>query len=151
MNKNEYKLSEEIIALSIAKSWDAAKLEWVLHEVYMADEPDQCLCGHFPIIEMCILKNKKNSKKAVVGNCCVKKFLGLRSDKIFQSLKKVKRDNAKSFNPETIDHAFNNRWITSWDRKFYFDIWRLRSLSQKQMEHKLRINRMVLHRFSART
>jgi len=54
---SEFRLTTEIVARSASKVWDAAKLEWVLHEVYEADEPESCLCGHFPIIELCVLRN----------------------------------------------------------------------------------------------
>ena len=57
---SEYKLTEEIIKLSQSKLWDVAKSEWTLYEIYEADKPERCLCGHFPIIEICNLKNKLN-------------------------------------------------------------------------------------------
>ncbi len=37
---SEYKLTQEIIPLSVAGTWDEAKLEWTLEEVYEADEPE---------------------------------------------------------------------------------------------------------------
>ena len=87
---SQYKLSAEIVAQSEAQAWDEAKLEWKLDHIYWEEEPDTCLCGHYPINELCILRNAKNGNTALVGNCCVKKFMGLPSDKIFQSLKKSK-------------------------------------------------------------
>ncbi len=143
---SEYKLAKEIIALSEASNWDQAKLEWSLESIYKEDEPDTCLCGHFPIIEICILRNKINSNTAIVGNCCVKKFIGLPSDKIFQAVKRVGKDDTKSLNAETIDHAFQNRWINEWEYKFYMDILRKRSLTDKQLSKKRQINRKVLSR-----
>jgi hypothetical protein len=86
---SEYQLTKEIVARSDAKVWDAAKLEWALEEVYESEEPDTCLCGHFPIIEICVLRNRVNKNTAIVGNCCVKKFIGLPSDRIFQAAKRV--------------------------------------------------------------
>ncbi len=137
---SEYKLTEEIIRLSESNIWDTAKLEWKLHEVYTVDNPQTCLCGHFPIIEICVLENSRNSEKAVVGNCCVKKFLGLSSDKIFQAIKRVRKDNQKSLNAEAIDYAFQKDWINEWEKKFYFDIMRKRILSTKQLSKKIQIN-----------
>jgi hypothetical protein len=67
----EFQLTTEIIARSVATTWDAAKLEWSLLEVYEAEEPETCLCGHFPIIELCVLSNRRNQAEATVGNCCV--------------------------------------------------------------------------------
>ena len=141
---SEYKLIEEIIKLSESKKWDSAKLEWGLSEIYEEDEPDTCLCGHFPIIEMCVLKNKINANLATVGNCCVKKFIGLPSDKIFQAVKRVRKNNNKSLNAEAIEHAFNKGWINTWERDFYLDIMRKRNLSDKQALKKLQVNERVM-------
>ena len=109
---SEYQLTAEIIKRSQAKVWDAAKLEWALKEVYEAEEPDTCLCGHFQIIEICALRNKLNGKGAVVGNCCVKKFVGLPSHKIFQAVKIVRKDTEKSLNAEAVQHAYDRDWIS---------------------------------------
>lgn len=140
----EYKLIQEIIALSDADTWEQAKLEWVLDGVYKEDESDTCLCGHFPIIEICELRNRFNNHTAIVGNCCVKKFLGLPSDKIFQAVSRVERDREKSLNAETIKHAYRQGWINEWEIKFYIDIIRKRNLSDKQLEKKIQINNRVL-------
>lgn len=43
--------------------------------MYEVDEPDTCLCGHSPIIEICVLTNILNGKVAEVGNRCGKRFL----------------------------------------------------------------------------
>ena len=51
----EFKLISEIISRSVADQWEEAKQEWTLKQIYMADEPEICLCGHYPIIECCIL------------------------------------------------------------------------------------------------
>ena len=50
-----YKLGREIIALSEADHWDLARLEWGIEDIYMQQEPEACLCGHFPINELCVL------------------------------------------------------------------------------------------------
>lgn len=128
----QFQLTTEIVKLSNAATWDAAKTEWQLLEVYEAEEPETCLCGHFPIIELCILQNNINTNQATVGNCCVKKFIGLPSDKIFQAVKRIRKDLGKSLNAEAIDHAFQRGWLSEWERNFYFDIMRKRSLTDKQ-------------------
>jgi hypothetical protein len=140
---SEYKLTEEIISRSEVDVWDRAKLEWSLYEVYVADEPETCLCGHFPIIEICTLRNRLNGKFATVGNCCVKKFIGLPSDKIFQAVKRVRKDTTRSLNAEAIEHAYEKDWINDWERKFYFDIMRKRNLTTKQAEKKVKINEKI--------
>lgn len=141
---SEYKLIEEIISLSQARTWDEAKLEWRLVEVYYQEKPDTCLCRHFPINEICVLHNIRNRRKTEVGNVCVKRFLGLPSDKIFQALRRVAKDEEKALNAEAVQHAHNRGWITNWEKDFYFDTMRKRKLSDKQLGKRRQINRLVL-------
>lgn len=141
---SEYKLTTEIINRSQSKVWDIAKLEWSLYQIYEADEPETCLCGHFPIIEICTLQNKLNGQFATVGNCCVKKFIGLPSDLIFQAVKRVRKDNQKSLNAEAIQHAFGKGWINEWEYNFSIDTMRKRNLSAKQLQTRMKVNDKML-------
>lgn len=148
----EFQLTREILARSTATVWDAAKLEWTLQEVFESDEPGTCLCGHYPIIEHCVLRNKTNDVFTTVGNCCVKKFMGLPSDLIFQAAKRVRLDASRSLNGEAIEHSRDNGWINDWEQEFYFRIMRKRSLSDKQAAKKRQINeRFLLRMRQART
>lgn len=79
---SQYQLTSEIVSRSVAYTWDEAILEWSLLEVYENDEPETCLCGHYPIMELCVLQNIRNQNQVTVDNCCVKEFTGLTSDKI---------------------------------------------------------------------
>ena len=142
---SEYRLTQGIIELSDAKIWDDAKLEWRLAEVYEAEEPDTCLCGHFPIIEICVLHNVINGNTTIVGNCCVRKFIGLPSDKIFQAIKRLRKNNEKSLNAEAIQYAREKKWINEWEKSFYLDIMQKRNLSPKQLNKKIQINEKIVH------
>lgn len=143
---SQYKLTSEILARSKSTAWDAAKLEWSLHEIYQAETPETCLCGHFPIIELCVLANRLNRNLATVGNCCVKKFLGLPSDRIFQAMKRVKSDPGKSLNAESLSHAREKGWINGWEYDFYMNVMSKRKLSSAQKKHKEEINSKFLLR-----
>ncbi|HJU45391.1 MAG TPA: hypothetical protein VJ647_01345 [Chitinophagaceae bacterium] len=134
----------EIMQLSEASIWDDAKTEWVVKLVYISKAPTSCLCGHYPISELCIISNKKNKNEATVGSCCVKKFLGVSSDKIFAAVKRVKKEKQKSLNEETITHLFNQQLITKWEYEFYMDTCRKRKLTPKQVETRRRINEKVV-------
>jgi hypothetical protein len=142
----QFQLTTEILNRSVAKTWDEAKLEWSLLEVYEAEIPETCLCGHFPIVELCVLINRHTRGGATVGNCCVKKFIGLPSDKIFQGVKRIRKDQTKSLNAEAVQHAYDRHWISEWEKNFYFDIMRKRNLSPKQAVKKNEINLLVLAR-----
>lgn len=141
---SQYQLSEKLISLSVADTWDEAKLEWALEHVWREDEPDTCLCGHSPIIEICLLRNRKNNNPAIVGNCCVKKFETLPSDLIFQAVRRIQEDIERAINPETIDHAHQKGWINDWERKFYMDTWRKRRLTDARRNKRIQINQKVL-------
>tara|TARA_R110001583_G_scaffold195451_1_gene373762 strand:- start:3628 stop:4086 length:459 start_codon:yes stop_codon:yes gene_type:complete len=141
---SEYRLIEEIIKRSQSQAWEAAKIEWSLHQIYEADEPETCLCGHFPIIEVCNIQNKFNGNVATVGNCCVKKFIGLPSDLIFQAVKRVRKDQEKSLNAEAIGHAYENNWISEWEYNFSIDTMRKRKLSVKQLQTRMKVNKKML-------
>ncbi|MDQ8023023.1 MAG: hypothetical protein REI94_14395 [Moraxellaceae bacterium] len=142
----EYHLTREILARSTANVWNAAKLEWALHEIFESEVPETCLCGHYPIIENCVLRNKTNGTLATVGNCCVKKFIGLPSDLIFQAVKRVRTDESKSLNGEAISYAHDRGWINAWEQDFYLRIMRKRKLSDKQSAKKREINGKFLLR-----
>ena len=141
---SEYKFTSKILNISESDIWDRAKLEWELSKIYFAEIPQRCLCGHSPILEICILENKFNHQMATVGNCCVKKFIGLPSDKIFQAVKRVHQDDHKSLNMEAIEYASDNNWISAWEYGFCTDTMKKRVLSQKQIEIRRRINGKVL-------
>ncbi len=143
---SEYRLTQEIIDRSFAKTWAEAKLEWELAEVYEAHDREPCLCGHFPIIERCVLVNKVTGQTVTVGNHCVTKFFELPAEKIFQAFKRVGRDPTKSLNAEAVRHAFEVGWIDPYERKFYLDIlskWKGIKLSEKQTRMKTKINARV--------
>lgn len=147
---NQYKLSREIIKLSQSKDWIQAKLEWSLDNVWESSEPQECLCGHFPIIEICEIKNKINGNVAEVGNSCVKKFIGLPSNNVFQAIKRVRKNISKSFNKEAVELAFHKNLINDWERAVYINIMRKRTLSEKQEKVKKEVNQKIL-RFFQRT
>ena len=131
---------------SVADNWGEAKLEWKLYGVQFEDEPQTCLCGHYPIKEVCTILNKQNGNFAEVGNCCVKKFLGLPSDKIFQSIKRIRKDDTKALSIEAVVHAHERGWINDWERGFYVDTMNRRVLSPRQEAKRQQINNRVLNR-----
>jgi hypothetical protein len=140
-----YKLGEEIVALSKSKFWESAKKEWSFLYAYMSEEFLTCLCGHYPIREVCVLKNSINGNETEVGNCCVNKFLNIESaNKIFTSVKRIKADTSKSMSPEVLDYLHSKSAITEYEYKFYSSIIRKRSLSAKQQGVKTKINSRLI-------
>jgi hypothetical protein len=137
-------LKREIMNLSVSNVWEEAKAEWNLENIEISDEPRTCLCTHFPILELCYISNEAHSH-VLVGNCCIKQFLGLPSDKIFASLKRITKDPAKGLNEETIAFALSKRWITKWEEEFCRNTSRKRNLSEKQLNVRKRVNAQILY------
>ena len=146
----KFALMTNIIALSGARNWDEAKLEWEWVGWFKETNPyGTCLCGHSPITDHCVLMNRKNSERVIVGSICVKKFLGLPADKIFHAIERIQEDPARSLNAETINFAHKQGWISDWDRWFYLNTWRKKKLSWAQREKRIQINQKVLRRFQS--
>lgn len=134
----------EIIALSVSETWEDAKREWALSDVSFAEEPETCLCGHYPIKEICTIENQKNGNATDVGNCCVKKFLGLPSESIFRGLRRIAADPSSSAGEAVVNHAKNMGILTPWEVSFYANTLRKRNLSFKQTVVRERVNLKIL-------
>jgi hypothetical protein len=141
---NFLKLKEAILSLSQASDWETGKKEWHLVDVFDADEPDTCLCGHYPIMEICTIANRITKKSADVGNCCVKRFLGFRSDLIFDAIKRIREDPEKSLNADAISFFMEKKLFTATEYAFLQNTMRKRNLSAKQLKWRTDINRRVL-------
>jgi hypothetical protein len=140
-----YKLTEEIIKLSNSKIWDTAKVEWNFEYAYYNEELQTCLCGHYPIKNICVIKNVQNKKETEIGNCCVNKFLGIKDgNKIFTAIKKLKNDKSKSMGSDVLEYLRNKKVLTDFDYKFYSDTVRKRKLTEKQITQRERINQKLI-------
>jgi hypothetical protein len=139
------RLRAEIIARSLADTWEAARQEWVLSDVFISDGSGRCLCGH-PITEHCVLTNQLTGDQVVVGNVCVQQFMGLDSEVIFRGLRRITENRQAALSPEAITYAFDMGWIDTWARKFYLNTCRKRRLTPKQQAKRVEINAKVLSR-----
>ncbi|MFN0729363.1 hypothetical protein [Polaribacter gochangensis] len=140
-----FKLTKEIIKLSESGYWDSAKNEWSFEYAYYSDELQRCLCGHYPIKNVCVLKNNVNNRQAEVGNCCVNKFLGIdEGNKIFTSIKRLKEDSTKSMSPEVLEYLFDKKVLSDFEYKFYLDTLKKRKFSYKQLEIRKKINQKLI-------
>lgn len=141
---NFKQLRDAILALSQASDWDVARKEWSLVDISEADEPETCLCGHFPIIEICTIANRVTGHRAEIGNRCVKRFLGLRSDLIFAAIKRIRKDITKSLNADAVVFFNERGLLTGWEYMFLQDTLAKRVLSPAQSAAREKINRKVL-------
>ena len=135
---NGYALFGRILTLSKATTWDEAKQEWELDSIEFAspdDSPWSCLCGHTPIKELCYLRNWKTNEVVVVGNHCVRHFLGF--DHICRITAAVKE---KRINADVIEYSYQRGIINDWERGFLENVHRKRKLSVKQADKLAELN-----------
>lgn len=137
-------LFSKMLKLSTVHYWDDIVLEWNVDDIYEDDEFCTCACGHYPIKEVCVLKNIKNGNVINVGNCCVKKFIGMDSSSLFNSIKRIKKDVNRSVSKEALTFYLNKFVINNIEYKFYNDIIRKRKLSDKQRAWKTKINNKII-------
>ena len=142
-NHNMVKLQAGIIASSASGVWEAARMEWGLDFITW-DQQDECLCGHNPIVENCILKNELNGNQVLVGNVCVNKFMGIDCHLIFDCLKRMLRDPGAQLNQATITYAYRRQLIDSWEQGFSLNTMRKINLSFRQRQQRVRINKKIL-------
>jgi hypothetical protein len=86
MTRNEGILRTALYTKSEAQLWEHTKEEWYWKDVkYITETVSKynCVCSKKNIHEVCFIKNKITEKEAIVGNCCVKKFLGIKNPDIF--------------------------------------------------------------------
>lgn len=143
-------LMREIIARSRATDWESARREWTLEGVQLlinGEASGICLCGHQPIRELCEIANQITGVTAVVGNCCVKRLLGLPSQIIFDSIRRVEKDETQSFNLRTLTFLRHRGVISSSDFWESVDTCRWRTISENLRALRLRVNAAGLSYF----
>lgn len=123
----EYTLIKKILSSSESNNWEEAKKEWDIIYSYIAQYYEQCLCGHYPIKEVIVIKNKINHNSAKIGNCCINKFFEIKDyNKFFKAIHKNK------INKMIIELASDKYVINEWEKEFLLNVWRKRNMSQKQ-------------------
>lgn len=143
---NFARLRDAILPLSRADDWLIAKKEWDLINIAQAepDEAETCLCGHYPICELCEIRNRITSRTVIVGNLCVKRFLGLECAALFRGIRRIRKDAGKSMGPDLAVWLFQQGLITKWEYDFEGSTLRKRILSAKQQGLRQKINQKAL-------
>jgi hypothetical protein len=146
---NFHNLKAHILPLSVSEAWDEAKYEWELDHVQVLEvgeeaEPETCPCGHFPIIELCWIRNRKNGNVTFVGNVCVKRFMGMPADTVAAGFRRVMADPERALNAAAVEFAHAQGWLSDWERGFCLATSRKRRLSGKQMAKRVQINQHLL-------
>ena len=146
---NEEILKIKILQASSSKDWETACREWEILQVYIADEPQKCLCGHYPIKRICELVNKVTGSIEKVGSCCVTKFLPIKPELIISSVKRVRENSLASLKPEIIDLAYQLKIITPVEHNFYQKQKRRSNLNAPGKNLAREINLRILNYFDS--
>ncbi len=139
---NEKILRDRILSLSKSKVWETARGEWALEQISMCSMrgAHECLCTHFPIVELCHLTNHQTGASAIVGNVCVQRFLGIPSAVLFRGFKRIAQNPGKAPSAEVIGYAFTRDWIDTEERDFLERTLRKRRLSAADMMTRMRLS-----------
>jgi hypothetical protein len=149
MDHNFEQLKAHILPLSQAKTFDAARREWVLIGVEVSEEFDNCPCGQ-EIKEHCYIKNALNGNTTYVGNVCINRFIGIDTGNLFEGIKRIVQNASANANEDLIEHAYRFGYIYESEYKFLMDTRRKRNLSEKQLAWKQKINRRITNRIVVR-
>lgn len=132
-----------ILPLSYARTFEAAKLEWVLEFVEVSEEFDFCPCGQ-QIKEHCYIRNVKTGNQTYVGNVCVNRFIGIDTGTLFDGLKRLKANPQANPNPAVIDYAEQRGFLFEKEPQFLRATALRRKLSHAQVAWKEKINCRIL-------
>lgn len=141
---NFRQLKSHILSLSKADIWEVAVKEWGLTGIHETDDPETCPCGHYPIKEICSINNRVTGRSTEVGNVCVKRFLGLRSDLVFAAIKRIRGNLDKSLNADAIALFHERGLLNQWEYDFCQSTIGLRRMTAAQLSKRRDINRKVL-------
>lgn len=145
MEHNFERLKAHILPLSVSQDFNTARKEWLLIEIEISEELDQCPCGQ-EIKEHCYIKNQLNGNTTYVGNVCINRFIGIDTGNLFAGLKRIAIDDTSNANEDLIIHAYNLGYIFEKEYKFLMDTRLKRKLSDKQIAWKQKINRRIISR-----
>ena len=70
--------------------------------------------------------------------------MGIRSDLIFSSIKKVKCDISKSLSAKSVEFFHDNGVINDYEYQFCCNTYRKKNLSDRQLDVRIKINNKVL-------
>lgn len=155
-----WQLPQNLEELSEGPSYPGILSEWKLDYIeHLAPDEDSetCLCTHFPIREVCHILNKQNAQTARVGNCCVKRFekedagaINFEgTHKVFDSLKKLQKDENTRANKELLGYAYSKEVLTQQEYNRYLQIWRNRLFSADEKRLILTANRKIINHASS--
>lgn len=119
---SSWKLPAAIIDLSESTDWSIVVKEWQLdyiEHLEAGEESETCLCGHYPIRELCHIINTRTNENAIIGNHCITKFdkddpahaVFGDAPKVFRSFKTILNEPTASASKATLDYAAKKKFL----------------------------------------
>lgn len=142
---NFERLSEHILSLSFATSFQDALPEWVLMHVEISEDFDNCPCGQ-RIREHCYIRNTWTNQETYVGNVCIQRFMGVETGNLFDGLKRIRDNPTANANEAVISYALKNGYLHQGEPAFLTRTKNKRKLTLKQLSWKEKINRRILQK-----
>jgi len=152
-NYHLLRLTEHILNLSKASSFQEALPEWEVTGVTFAEA--KCPCG-VSILQNCHLHNKITNKDTIVGSTCVKRFLGITTieginiEKLFTGLSKLAKEPTGCPSKEVIAFAKAQGFLYPSEPEFLLQIVNKRKLSEKQDSWRKIIVYRILNKVEAK-
>jgi hypothetical protein len=143
MTHNFEHLKAHILPLSSSSDFQIAKREWDLVGVEISEELDECPCGK-EIKEHCYIHNRLTGRETYVGNVFINRFMGLDTGTLFAGLKRIKTDGDAAPNDALIEHANSHGYLYENEYEFLKQTTRKRSLSDKQLSWRQKINKRII-------
>jgi hypothetical protein len=91
-----------------------------------------------------VIRNSVTGRTAEVGNVCVKRFLGIRSDLIFAGVRRVQAVPTKALNNDAIVFFQAAGILSEWEYKFLQNTKSKKVLSPAQANKRLEINQRIV-------
>jgi hypothetical protein len=137
---------------SIAKNWDDIVKEWELDYIFKKRD-GKCICN-VPITDHCVIRNKCNHARLIVGNVCVEKFnplLGKKTKSLFRALQDLQKNHKVKVNLEFLDFCIDHNILDQKWGSVYKELWRKRKLSVKQANLLTNLNQSIVVAFMNET
>lgn len=138
-------LRQRLLAMSETSPWGYARFEWALDHIYDSSVPKACLCGKAPIMEICVIRNVRNGIVMEVGNVCIHKVLSVNTKRIFQGLKRIRKDPYRVPCIEVIWYAMDKNVGPDFDGPFLLALGKRRKMTHVEANKVMSGNLDILH------
>ncbi|NGX33632.1 MAG: hypothetical protein K1060chlam4_01703, partial [Candidatus Anoxychlamydiales bacterium] len=159
---SSWKLPAEIISLSRSRDWAIAVNEWQLDYIEhlgAGEESDTCLCGHYPIRELCHIINTRTHEKATIGNHCIERFnkddpahaVFGDAPKVFRSINQILNDPKATASKALLDYASKKEVLTKNQVRSYEEDKGKRNLRVSELKYRAEINNLLIFGIAVKT